>query len=198
MLIFPAILGALLAAEPWVEKAVLCRLALGIIVLSLLQLTRGYFVARSLHDATLSTLVGLLMSLAFLALFVLFGAPVTALVLETAVAAAHVALLAIPPLVIEYGVSYKVIQKAITARLSRTAASAGASGALIGSWLGVVPVVLDWDRPWQQWPLTLVMGAYVGCMIGHIYGCSFSTKNGHKSHKSADPKTEKQKGSEAR
>ncbi|GJJ14964.1 hypothetical protein Clacol_009234 [Clathrus columnatus] len=35
-----------------------------------------------------------------------------------------------------------------------------------GSWLGTVPIALDWDRPWQVWPLTPAYGALIGYIVG--------------------------------
>ena len=47
----------------------------------------------------------------------------------------------------------------------------GASaGTLLGAWLGAVPIPLDWDRPWQEWPVTIVTGAYLGCVAGKYVG----------------------------
>ena len=41
-----------------------------------------------------------------------------------------------------------------------------ALGAVLGSWLGAVPVPLDWDRKWQAWPLTCVYGGLGGYLLG--------------------------------
>ncbi|KAG0152340.1 hypothetical protein CROQUDRAFT_649726 [Cronartium quercuum f. sp. fusiforme G11] len=43
-----------------------------------------------------------------------------------------------------------------------------ALGTCIGSWLGGIPIPLDWDRPWQKWPVTCVLGASIGHVIGTI------------------------------
>ena len=43
-----------------------------------------------------------------------------------------------------------------------------ALGALIGAWLGVLPIPLDWDRPWQAWPIPCVVGAIVGCAVASL------------------------------
>ncbi|KAF8607304.1 hypothetical protein BDV93DRAFT_520175 [Ceratobasidium sp. AG-I] len=41
-----------------------------------------------------------------------------------------------------------------------------AIGAILGCWLGVLPMPLDWDRPWQAWPLTPAYMAIIGHAIG--------------------------------
>ncbi|KAG8801787.1 hypothetical protein FRC17_006555 [Serendipita sp. 399] len=35
-----------------------------------------------------------------------------------------------------------------------------------GAWCGAYPLALDWDRPWQAWPLTPAAGAIIGYIIG--------------------------------
>ena len=37
---------------------------------------------------------------------------------------------------------------------------------MIGCWLGAFPLPLDWDRPWQAWPLTPAYGAIAGNILG--------------------------------
>ncbi|KAF8843500.1 hypothetical protein BDN67DRAFT_988464 [Paxillus ammoniavirescens] len=43
-----------------------------------------------------------------------------------------------------------------------------AVGTVIGSWLGAIPIALDWDRPWQAWPLTPLFGSLGGYIIGAL------------------------------
>jgi hypothetical protein len=45
-----------------------------------------------------------------------------------------------------------------------------AIAATLGAYLGAIPIPLDWDRPWQQWPLTCVYGALGGSTLGHVMG----------------------------
>ncbi|XP_076463517.1 GPI ethanolamine phosphate transferase, stabilizing subunit-like [Babylonia areolata] len=37
---------------------------------------------------------------------------------------------------------------------------------MLGAWLGAVPIPLDWDRPWQVWPVSCVVGALMGHCVG--------------------------------
>lgn len=39
---------------------------------------------------------------------------------------------------------------------------------LIGAWLGAVVIPLDWDRPWQVWPIPCCTGAVIGCAVANI------------------------------
>uniref|UniRef100_A0A2P2I522 Phosphatidylinositol-glycan biosynthesis class F protein-like n=2 Tax=Hirondellea gigas TaxID=1518452 RepID=A0A2P2I522_9CRUS len=40
---------------------------------------------------------------------------------------------------------------------------------LCGAWLGALPIPLDWDRPWQTWPLTCTFGALLGEAAASVY-----------------------------
>ncbi|XP_060590232.1 phosphatidylinositol-glycan biosynthesis class F protein-like [Ruditapes philippinarum] len=37
---------------------------------------------------------------------------------------------------------------------------------VVGAWLGAFPIPLDWDKPWQAWPITCVLGALTGHCVG--------------------------------
>ncbi|KAH9963658.1 GPI biosynthesis protein family Pig-F-domain-containing protein [Russula compacta] len=41
-------------------------------------------------------------------------------------------------------------------------------GAFLGAWIGVIPIGLDWDRPWQAYPLTPAAGASLGYILGAL------------------------------
>ncbi|KAJ7608428.1 GPI biosynthesis protein family Pig-F-domain-containing protein [Roridomyces roridus] len=43
-----------------------------------------------------------------------------------------------------------------------------AVGTLVGAWLGTIPIALDWDRPWQAWPLTPAFGAILGYILASL------------------------------
>ncbi|KAI0752851.1 GPI biosynthesis protein family Pig-F-domain-containing protein [Daedaleopsis nitida] len=43
-----------------------------------------------------------------------------------------------------------------------------AAGAVTGCWLGAIPIGLDWERPWQAWPLTPTFGAVGGSIVGSL------------------------------
>jgi len=49
-----------------------------------------------------------------------------------------------------------------------------ALGALSGAWIGVIPIGLDWDRPWQAYPLTPLFGATVGYALGALFALGLS------------------------
>ena len=39
---------------------------------------------------------------------------------------------------------------------------------VIGSWIGAIPIPLDWDKPWQQWPISCICGGIIGFAMGNI------------------------------
>ncbi|KAH7672374.1 Cytochrome c oxidase subunit VIIc protein [Dioscorea alata] len=43
-----------------------------------------------------------------------------------------------------------------------------AYGAIIGSWFGAWPMPLDWERPWQEWPICVTYGAVIGYLMGML------------------------------
>ncbi|CAM9675421.1 unnamed protein product [Choristocarpus tenellus] len=48
------------------------------------------------------------------------------------------------------------------------ASSVPAMGCAVGAWLGAVPLILDWNEPWQAWPLTVALGGLLGFSAGII------------------------------
>jgi len=50
-----------------------------------------------------------------------------------------------------------------------------AIGTVIGCWIGVIPIALDWDRPWQAWPLTPAFGAIGGLILSSISALTVTT-----------------------
>ncbi|KAF9908679.1 hypothetical protein EC991_009607 [Linnemannia zychae] len=42
--------------------------------------------------------------------------------------------------------------------------------AIFGAWLGSIVIPLDWDRPWQAWPVPCVLGAFLFYCIGTVVG----------------------------
>ncbi|XP_006007557.1 phosphatidylinositol-glycan biosynthesis class F protein isoform X2 [Latimeria chalumnae] len=43
------------------------------------------------------------------------------------------------------------------------------ASSVIGAWLGAFPIPLDWDRPWQAWPISCSLGATIGFVIGLLF-----------------------------
>ncbi|XP_053642920.1 uncharacterized protein PIG-F isoform X2 [Cherax quadricarinatus] len=54
---------------------------------------------------------------------------------------------------------------------------------LLGAWLGAIPIPLDWDTPWQVWPLTCSIGAVLGEVGASLYVIAKQRKVGDLSRK---------------
>jgi GPI biosynthesis protein family Pig-F len=98
------------------------------------------------------------------------GAPLypTALILNTAVLSLHISLLTCLPLFYTHGVSGPAWRDVVAAWLPFDEAGVwgGGVGCFVGGWLGAIPIALDWDRDWQAWPITVLIGCYGGWAAG--------------------------------
>eukprot|EP00271_Cylindrocystis_brebissonii_P018412 TRINITY_DN5198_c0_g1_i1.p1 TRINITY_DN5198_c0_g1~~TRINITY_DN5198_c0_g1_i1.p1 ORF type:complete len:230 (-),score=19.69 TRINITY_DN5198_c0_g1_i1:546-1235(-) len=55
-------------------------------------------------------------------------------------------------------------------------ASVAAHGALIGAWIGAIPMPLDWEKPWQEWPICCSFGMMCGYLVGAVVGATLGRK----------------------
>ncbi|XP_056153528.1 phosphatidylinositol-glycan biosynthesis class F protein [Lampris incognitus] len=39
---------------------------------------------------------------------------------------------------------------------------------VVGAWVGALPIPLDWDRPWQVWPISCSLGSVIGFLTGLV------------------------------
>ncbi|EYE91328.1 PIG-F family protein [Aspergillus ruber CBS 135680] len=101
-------------------------------------------------------------------LLVLFGAPLTTHNLETLLCAAHMAVLSATALVYVHGVDGSTWREVWGVGRPADAVWGGALGTGVGAWFGAVPIPLDWDRPWQAYPITILTGAYIGYALGSL------------------------------
>ncbi|CAK7201280.1 Glycosylphosphatidylinositol (GPI) anchor assembly protein [Sporothrix eucalyptigena] len=105
---------------------------------------------------------------------VLFGAPFLAQTSRTFLCAAHLAVLGLYPVIYTRGTdgtgAWRALASGAQTAKQLDAAVGGLWGACAGAWLGAVPIPLDWDRSWQQWPITVVVGIYLGHAVGRTLG----------------------------
>ncbi|KAK8242013.1 GPI-anchor biosynthesis protein-like protein [Phyllosticta capitalensis] len=124
-------------------------------------------VTTAMLSLTLSTIAGIPL---LTVLLVLFGAPATTHLAHTALAAAHLSFLASVPLIYACGVDGARWRALVALMVPADEVFGGAVGAVVGAWVGAVPIPLDWDREWQKWPVTIVCGAYAGYAVGKVLG----------------------------
>jgi len=119
----------------------------------------------------------LLASAWLLALYVTvcFGAPAFSVHYETGAFAAIMVALAVFPSVLVYGPEDRdsLLRVFFVSDLYESdplafALFLSASFSVAGAWFGAFPIPLDWDRDWQEWPITCCLGAYGGHFLGEL------------------------------
>jgi len=133
---------------------------------------------QAFKHAWLATLTA---SVAAHVLIVLFGAPITSYVIKTYLLALLISIMTVycPAFVIgdPLHVTSPSTVRQTWARLfvefsadntvERTMVYQ-AIGTIFGSWLGNIPIALDWDRPWQAWPLAPAFCAIGGYILSSL------------------------------
>ncbi|XP_050219469.1 uncharacterized protein LOC126669878 isoform X1 [Mercurialis annua] len=61
-----------------------------------------------------------------------------------------------------------------------------AHGAIIAAWFGAWPMPLDWERPWQEWPICVTYGAMTGYLVGMLVSLCFTLARGGRHHLKGD------------
>ncbi|KAA8542010.1 hypothetical protein F0562_023162 [Nyssa sinensis] len=61
-----------------------------------------------------------------------------------------------------------------------------AHGAVIGAWFGAWPMPLDWERPWQEWPISVSYGAMAGYLVAMVASFGFVLWHGDRQHVKGD------------
>lgn len=100
-----------------------------------------------------------LLAVPCMVLVILFGAPFGELLRETFLLSLHCCFLAYPAVYDVFNCDFKVgyFKKYFIA-------------IAVGCWMSCIVIPLDWDRDWQQWPVPLVVGAYLGGFFGFSFG----------------------------
>jgi len=110
---------------------------------------------------------------------VLFGAPLLESASETFHLACLLTLTSTLPCVCTIGSSVESWMKTWTTYSKSREFTLDFSALVIatcsvaGAWLGAFPIPLDWDRPWQVWPVSCLIGTVIGHCVGLIIA-SFS------------------------
>ena len=124
---------------------------------------------------TLSLLVSILVCGA---ISLAYGAPAASLPTRTLLWSIYLGSMAFTPLAIASGYSIsnwvallwgslprRQVQNHVAMTLQATCLST-----CVGAWLGAIPIPLDWDRPWQVWPISCVYGSIAGYLFGWCWG----------------------------
>lgn len=120
-----------------------------------------------------SELIALLISVPLFIILIIIGAPLASNIQETYLLSVHLSFIIFYPLLIFFKLDYNlffkifVLDKKYRFIFSNMVLSCSFL-AIIGTWIGVIPIPLDWDRDWQKWPITLLSGAYIGSLAGSL------------------------------
>ncbi len=119
-------------------------------------------------------------------LCVCFGAPFFSDQRETAAFSALLALLVLLPSLLVYGPEREDLRRIfLVSDLSEADPLAhllfqNAVGSVVGAWFGAFPIPLDWDRPWQRWPITCCLGAVAGHAVSSVWSLLVITRQANK------------------
>lgn len=166
----PTVQGVSLVSSP---LSVLCH-ALAVQICVTLSVYSFGLKCKNLTPAWWRLLRGLtalfIGALAFHMVAVLYGAPFTERLLQTHLWGWLMSVLTVAPTACTLGWDEdtwrRLYARAAPASAAEIALVIPAHGAVLGAWLGALPIPLDWDRPWQIWPISCVVGAVVGNALG--------------------------------
>ncbi|WVN86904.1 uncharacterized protein L203_102078 [Cryptococcus depauperatus CBS 7841] len=152
------------------------------------EIKRRKLRAKSVSDRSLEAMVATLAGTVFYGmLLLLMGAPLNSHHLTTILLALHLSLLTVWPVVYSLGIP-SMYEQGIYARYRlvrlfcqfcpenalERALVYPVLGSLIGAWVGAIPIPLDWDRPWQSYPLTIAFSSIIGFILGGFASWSHS------------------------
>lgn len=103
---------------------------------------------------------------------ILFGAPVLDCHEETLMLSALLTLLTVFPLIAHTGVETSMqLLFGVRNYAKDSIMEMLVTNALLtvcGAWLGAVVIPLDWNTPWQQWPIPCYLGALGGYLLSNV------------------------------
>ncbi|XP_015119355.1 phosphatidylinositol-glycan biosynthesis class F protein [Diachasma alloeum] len=129
--------------------------------------------ARGMREIVKFLTLLLMLCSIYYVLIILFGAPLSTHREETSMLAITLTTLTFVTPSLHLGVDPTLgilsrLQFSSSNNVIAEAMSLNIKATLLGTWLGVIVIPLDWDRPWQVWPIPCVIGALVGYMTAHF------------------------------
>ncbi|XP_061174678.1 phosphatidylinositol-glycan biosynthesis class F protein-like [Saccostrea echinata] len=188
--IYQVVLLSLLIFLPWNTKTVLdivsytllsSEILIGVILCSnfligLYISQKSNFVKKSVSYRVRAALKGacfyVLAACFFHVIAVLYGAPFFESISQTFHFGALLASMAVFPGLCLLGLNVSSWIKVFSLNSAdlgpESVVQITAVSSIIGAWLGAFPIPLDWDRDWQEWPITCMVGTLLGYMTGLI------------------------------
>ncbi|KAJ8045696.1 Phosphatidylinositol-glycan biosynthesis class F protein [Holothuria leucospilota] len=126
--------------------------------------------SHRLYNLVKAFFIFLFSCIAFHAVTVLYGAPAFEAVEETFLFSLLVSTLSIFPCLLVIGTSSAAWSRLYFDRKPEDETEICLLCLVIctylGAWFGAFPIPLDWDRPWQAWPITVCVGSLWGHTLG--------------------------------
>uniref|UniRef100_A0A8C9PAD1 Phosphatidylinositol-glycan biosynthesis class F protein n=1 Tax=Spermophilus dauricus TaxID=99837 RepID=A0A8C9PAD1_SPEDA len=108
----------------------------------------------------------------FHVIFVLYGAPLIEFVLETFLFAVLLSTFTIIPCLCLLGSNLKawlrVFRRNGVTSIWENSLQITTISSFVGAWFRAFPIPLDWERPWQVWPISCTLGETFGYVAGLI------------------------------
>jgi hypothetical protein len=108
-------------------------------------------------------------TIVFHIIVVTFGAPVVELFQLTLAWSALLSTIAVIPAAVCLGIKretwFRIFVDFRPRNMDELAIAITSLASILGSWLGAIPIPLDWDEPWQAWPVTLVYGSVLCALL---------------------------------
>lgn len=128
----------------------------------------------TLRDIWRSILAIIISIIAIYSIAVLFGAPFFSEQEETFMFALLTTVLVTLPLLLNLGpdTAFSILSSATAFEGADTLSvilSVSVRVTLFGAWLGATVIPLDWDRPWQAWPIPCSIGAILGSVASQLF-----------------------------
>jgi len=119
----------------------------------------------------------------------MYGAPLIETITRSILWGALMSSLTVLPTILFMGYNPKKLMRVFLDRSPKTNTErvclTSSFGAILGTWLGAIPIPLDSDKPWQVWPISCTYGALIGFVVGLALGIAWTTF-GPKSSKKND------------
>lgn len=132
-------------------------------------------VASALYSVSVLLLIFVLGTVVLYVIAILFGAPLWEKTEETLWFALIFSALLFLPVASCAGYMHRPVTKVLLDILEGGSENSNISClrkqsfiVILGAWCGAIPIPLDWDRPWQQWPFTCVIGLLCGYIVNSL------------------------------
>ncbi|KAJ8676673.1 hypothetical protein QAD02_012460 [Eretmocerus hayati] len=127
---------------------------------------------KTLKNSLKFILVAVVVTSVYYVVIVLFGAPLLSEQEETFILALTLTALTLTPASLHLGVDHALaIFSGSPLSISGAfvdAVKLNIKSVLLGTWLGAFVLPLDWDRPWQTWPIPCIIGALLGYVAANF------------------------------